>query len=227
MCFFKYLWFFAHGDEFVDSRTDWRGSVANSASQNTKSPGCTSSTPSSDSRDTSLARRRTSSRRASARTSSPRSSTSTAAPQTTRSGLYIVVVIILSFPTLQTVGLLYLFVSEARYSQFCPWAAVKSNKSNATWSRQKRFWINKLQPLFEGQLSSSVCLGLVCERLWWMDLTECDVLPQPPEFRPVFFPPSCIMHVFLYPCDGPRLNNYSKIWLKAVVAEEKSFLSNL
>lgn len=54
-------------------------------------------------------------------------------------GLYIVVVIILSFPTLQTVALLYLFVSEARYSRFCPWAAVKSNKSNATWSRQKRF----------------------------------------------------------------------------------------
>lgn len=164
-CFFKYLWFFANGDEFVDSHTDWRGSVANSASQNTKSLGCTSSTPLSDSRDTSLARRRTSLRRASARTSSPRSSTSTAAPQMTRSGPYIFF-IILSFPTLQTVAFLCLFVSEARCSWFCPWAAAKSNKSNATWSQQKRFWINKLQPLFEGQLSSSVCLGLVCERLW-------------------------------------------------------------
>lgn len=125
--FFKYLWFFANGDEFVDSHTDWRGSVANSASQNTKSLGCTSSTPLSDSRDTSLARRRTSLRRASARTSSPRSSTSTAAPQMTRSGPYIFF-IILSFPTLQTVAFLYLFVSEARCSWFCPWAAAKSKK---------------------------------------------------------------------------------------------------
>lgn len=81
--FFKGLRFFVNRQFVLIGR---RGSVANSASQNTKSPGCTSSTPSSDSRDTSLARRRTSSRRASARTSSPPSSTSTAAPQMTRSG---------------------------------------------------------------------------------------------------------------------------------------------
>lgn len=104
--------------------------VANSASQNTKSQGCTSSTPSSDSRDTSLARRRTSSRRASARTSSPPSSTSTAAPRMTRSGSDVVV-FIHPFPTLWTIA----FFGISQYPRHvfprsCPRAAVKSNKSS-------------------------------------------------------------------------------------------------
>lgn len=59
----------------------------NSANQNTKSLACTSSTQLSDSRDTSLARKRTFLPRASARTLLPHSSTSTAALRMTRSDL--------------------------------------------------------------------------------------------------------------------------------------------
>lgn len=59
-------------------------SFFDSASQNTKSQGCMSSTRSSDSPDTSLAQRRTYLPRASARISSQRSSTSIAALQMIR-----------------------------------------------------------------------------------------------------------------------------------------------
>lgn len=75
----------------------------------------------------------------------------------------VTITVILSLPTLQTIAFFFFclssFASEARYSRVCPWAAFKSNKSNATWSQWERFWI-KLQPRFEGQLSACVCVWI-------------------------------------------------------------------
>lgn len=125
---------------------------ANSANQNTKSQGCTSSTPLSGSQDTSLAQRRTSLHRASARTLSPHSSTFTAALQMTRSDHFMSI---------------YLLVFKTDCTWFVPWTAFKTSPSNAVGCHWKCLWIGS--PLFDVKSSSSLCWCDISERPYMMD----------------------------------------------------------
>lgn len=146
------------------------GFFANSANQNTKSLGCTSSTPLSGSQDTSLAQRRTSLHRASARTLSPHSSTFTAALQMTRSDHFMII---------------YLLVFKTDYTWFVPWAAFKTHPSNAVGCDWKCLWIGS--PLFDVKSSSSLCFGVTSLKhlMRWTDLLQLDVWLQKPKFWPL------------------------------------------